>query len=477
MEEFHSFYYDQMQREPVTSDFTVPVGTVLTPELLQEIIDDNEDNHLPRYQWLDAAYNTKYKIFDPTKAKADYKADNRLAADMAYDITETFEGYFIGNPIQLRSDKQDFLDEYEERNFQEDVNADLSKMCSKFGHAYEMLYQDDDGLPRSVALTPRLSFMVYDDSVLHRPLWFVRYSYDEDGHLKGSYSDSQNVVPFSDEEGTLLFGEPQSHYFGAVPAIEYKQNTEKRGLYEGVLNLIEAYNKVLSEKANDVDYFADSYMVVTGQELPDDFKKDLKEYRLINLFGGSDEDGASVQVEFLAKPNGDTTQENLIDRLEMLIFKMAMVPDITDESFSTASGIALKMRLLPMSNMAKNKERKFKRAIKERLRLLANYPNQNFSGDDWMKVEITMQRNMPEDLASEASIAGSLSGIVSEETQLSVLSVVDDPEKEIERKQEEQNKKNDSLSDRMPLNRTKEETDETDRTVQRQEEAERTRIA
>lgn len=94
-----------------------------------------------------------------------------------------------------------------------------------------------------------------------------------------------------------------------------------------------------------------------------------------------------------------------------------------------------------------------------------------------MKVEITMQRNMPEDLASEASIAGSLSGIVSEETQLSVLSVVDDPEKEIERKQEEQNKKNDSLSDRMPLNRTKEETDETDRTVQRQEEAERTRIA
>lgn len=473
MEEFHSFYYDQMQREPVTSDFTVPVGTVLTPELLREIIDDNEDNHLPRYELLDAAYNTKFKIFSPSIKKPDYKADNRLAADMAYDITETFEGYFIGNPILLKSDKQEFLDEYHERNFQEDVDADLSKMCSKFGHAYEMLYQDDEGRPRSVALTPRLSFMVYDDSVLHRPLWFVRYSYDEDGYLKGSYSDSQNVIPFSDEEGTLLFGEPQPHYFGGVPAIEYRQNTEKRGLYEGVLNLIESYNKVLSEKANDVDYFADAYMVVTGQELPDDYKENLREYRLINVFGGSDEDGSSVNVEFLAKPNGDSTQENLINRLEMLIFKMAMVPDITDESFSTASGIALKMRLLPMSNLAKNKERKFKRAIKERLQLLSNYPNQSFSGDDWTKVEITMQRNMPEDLASEASIAGSLSGIVSEETQLSILSCVDDPNSEIERKQEEQNNRNDSLSDRMPLNRTREETNETDGNLQQRQETQR----
>ena len=89
--EFHSFYYDQLQREPVTDDFTLPGGTVMDAELLRQLIDEYRENHVPRYEYLDAAYKTKFAIFgrDP---KPDYKPDNRLAADMAYDITQTFEG-------------------------------------------------------------------------------------------------------------------------------------------------------------------------------------------------------------------------------------------------------------------------------------------------------------------------------------------------------------------------------------------------
>ena len=64
-----------------------------------------------------------------------------------------------------------------------------------------------------------------------------------------------------------------------------------------------------------------------------------------------------------------------------------------------------------------------------------------------------MHRNMPEDLASEASVAGSLSGIVSEETQLSVLSCVDDPKKEIERKNTEKQERSGFLIDGMPTSR------------------------
>jgi hypothetical protein len=49
-------------------------------------------------------------------------------------------------------------------------------------------------------------------------------------------------------------------------------------------------------------------------------------------------------------------------------------------------------------------------------------------------------------------MAGVLSGITSRETQLSVLSVVDDPKKELERIQEEA--KSDLTSLTMPTNRT-----------------------
>ena len=456
--EFHSFYYDRLKKEPVTDDFVVPRDTAMTPELLMRLIDEHRDMHVPRYEFLGEAYETHYEIFG-REPKPDYKPDNRLAVDFAYDITETFEGYFIGIPVDLKIEDEstaDYLDWWREHNAQDDVDAELSKMASKFGHAYEMMYQDDEGLPRSAPMSPLCSFMVYDDSVLKRPMWYVTYLYDEDGGLRGNWSDSMDVVPFEDAGGALAFGEPEAHYFGMVPAIDFMQNTERRGLYEGVLNLIEAYNSAISSKADDVEYFADAYMVVEGMELPDGFKTDLRENKLINLWGD-----AALKVYFLQKPDGDVAQENLINRLEMLIFKMAMVPDITDDTFSTASGTALKMRLMPMNNLARNKERKFTRGIKQRLRMLANYPGQPFSGDDWQRVEITMHRNMPEDLAAEVDVAGGLSGIVSEETQLSILSCVDDPKREIERKNAEREARAD-VTEGYPTNRVEDQDDDRD---------------
>lgn len=459
--EFHSFYYDQMQREPSTDDFRLPAGTEMTEGLLQRLVDEFEQDHKPRYEYLDKVYDTHYAIFDRSwRRKPDYKPDNRLSADFCYTITDTFEGYYIGVPMTLsvkggdegrKKTVEAFIAEFTARNLQEDVDAELSKMASKFGHAYEMLYQDEDGMPRSIAVAPLTAFMVYDDSVLKRPLFFVRWFYGDDGAIKGSWSDAAQVVDFARTNDGFAFGEPSAHAFGSVPAVDFRQNTEGRGLYEGVLSLIEQYNAVLSEKANDVEYFSDCYMVVKGKELDESEIENIRENKIINLFGESTE---GLDVMFLVKPNADGVQENLINRLETLIYKTAMVPDITDDNFATASGIALKMRMMPMSNLARNKELKFRRGVQERMRLLAAYPNADFAGDDWQAVEVTMHRNMPDDLQSEASVAGQLSGIVSEETQLSVLSCVSDPKAEMQRKRDEQEEKADAISGGMPTNRT-----------------------
>ena len=50
----------------------------------------------------------------------------------------------------------------------------------------------------------------------------------------------------------------------------------------------------------------------------------------------------------------------------------------------------------------------------------------------------TFTRNVPRNILEEAQIVGQLSGQVSEETKLSVLSIVDDPQKEIERMEREE---------------------------------------
>ena len=109
--------------------------------------------------------------------------------------------------------------------------------------------------------------------------------------------------------------------------------------------MIDAYNKAISEKANDVDYFADAYMKVLGSKLEDEDLEHIRDNRIINLEG----DATEVIVDFLQKPNGDTTQENLIDRLEKLIFQISMVANISDENFGTSSGIAMKYKEISSS--------------------------------------------------------------------------------------------------------------------------------
>ena len=210
--------------------------------------------------------------------------------------------------------------------------------------------------------------------------------------------------------------------------------------------MIDAYNKAVSEKANDVDYFADAYLKVLGTLLEEDDIKHIRDNRIINFDG----DIEKIIVEFLQKPDGDTTQEHLIDRLERLIFQISMVANISDENFGTSSGIALKYKLQSMSNLAKTKERKFNSGMNRRYMLIFSNPVSGMKKDDWVKVKPIFTRNFPANILEETQIAVNLDGITSKQTQLGTLSIIDNVGKEIERiEKEEAKSQNDAVMRQM----------------------------
>lgn len=138
-------------------------------------------------------------------------------------------------------------------------------------------------------------------------------------------------------------------------------------------------------------------------------------------------------VEFMQKPNADTSQENLLNRLERLIYQISMVANINDENFGTSSGIALKYKLLSMTNLAKTKERKFVSGMNRRYRLIFSNPVSMMNKDAWVGIKYNFTFNIPANLSDEATVATQLEGIVSKETQLSVLSIVDDVQSEMDK--------------------------------------------
>jgi SPP1 family phage portal protein len=421
----------------------------LTDAKLNQFIMRHAAESTFRYKPLDDAYRTDYPIFHE-KSKPKWKPDNRIAVNFAKYIVDTMNGYFIGNPIKITVDGEnesiadyvEFLDQY---NDQDDNNAELSKICSIFGKGYEMYYNDEDGNVGIIYLDPMEAFMIYDDSVLRKERYFVRLYKDVDNVLHGSVSDEQKVRWFTLKGKLVWDKKEQEHYFDGVPATEYRENKECQGIFEPVMSMIDAYNKAISEKANDVDYFADAYLKIIGTLLDEDELKHIRSDRVINFDG----DAENLMIDFLQKPDGDVTQEHLIDRLEKLIFQIAMVANISDENFGTSSGIAMSYKLQAMNNLRKTKERKFTSGMNRRYKLIFSNPGNAMQKNDWVKLHYKFTPNVPANLLEESQIAQNLSGVVSQETQLGVLSVVDNPKAEIERIDKEEEKPKDIVMQQM----------------------------
>lgn len=411
--------------------FRVPKDTEMTLSLLQEFLDKHTREVDDRYEKLKDAYESDHEILHAAP-KPKNKPDNRVVVNFPKYIVDTMNGFFIGNPIKTVADDDavaDYVDYLDQYNDQDDNNAELSKICSIYGSGYEMYYTDENAELCITYLTPVESFMIYDESIIERPLFFVRRYTDNENTEWGSISNSYGVRNFKVTGGLQWTDEWQPHYFPGVPATEYIENAERQGLFEPVLSLVNAYNKALSEKANDVDYFADCYMKILGTKIENDDVAFIRDTRILNFAG---EDSQAIVAEFMDKPNSDTTQENLLNRIERLIFQISMVANISDENFGAASGISLKYKLQAMSNLEKTKERKFTSGMNRRYKLLFGHPASKVPADAWVQLHYHFTPNFPANLLEEAQIAAQMEGIVSKETQLKVLSIVDNVRDELD---------------------------------------------
>ena len=427
----------------------VPAGTEMSARLLESLIQKHKELIKGKYKELDDAYIGDYAIFHGARKPA-WKPDNRIAINFARYISDTFTGFFDGIPVKMNvtgedpSGKiKDYVELLDARNNMDDQNAELCKLSNNFGIAYEMYYNDEQGETGIIHLSPLEAFMVYDDSILSRPMFFVRYTKGADDIERGSYSDSSVVRHFECKGGLRFTDEGYEHYFGEVPATEYVHNAERIGIYEDALSAINAFNKALSEKADNVEYFADAYLKVVGPRVDEDDTKFIRDTRIINLYKDPTRAGESdtMDAAFLAKPDSDSTEEHLLDRLFRLIFQLSMVVNISDESFGSASGIALKYKLTVMYNLFRTKSRKFGAAMARRYKIIFSSPCARTHGVDpqaWTGVVPVFTPNFPANTSEEVENAAKLDGVVSRATQLSLLSFIDDTNAEIEAIQAEQ---------------------------------------
>ena len=408
----------------------------LTERDIKKIIEENEGG--TKYQRLEGYYVGDHDILRYTK-KDKAVPNNRLVNNMPRYITDTAVGYFLGKPVTYSSQDDAFLQALQDifdYNDEQDENTELAKTASIDGSCFEMLYMDEDAMIRFVKVAPGSCVMIYETGY-STPMAALRFihSKDRDGNpiKKVEFWTSTECWYFiSLHGGPLELTDIVEHYWQDVPFIEYINNEERIGDFEGVITLVDAYNRVQSNTANFFQYNDEAILKVLkmGEVTPQNIK-DMKEAGAILL-----EDGGDIQ--WLIKEVADTPLENYKQRLREDMRLFSNVPNLNDENFGgNLSGVAVSYKLWGLEQVCAIKERKFKRALQRRIELITTMLNIQGGHYDYRDIDLQFRRNRPQNLLESAQIVTTLSGELSRESRLQMLPTVDNVQDELQKLEEE----------------------------------------
>ena len=318
------------------------------------------------------------------------------------------------------------------------MNKDIAKWQSICGEGYEITYIDNDGNIRFKALPGIGMIPIYNDDLEEKLIYVIRYwqTYDIEADKDIDYVEVYSAVDITkyqaDIVGNLQQIEQKYHVFGQVPVTPYYNNDECQGDFELVISEIDAYDSFESDSVNEADYFADSYLVLSGMEgTTSEDIAGMKENRVLVFPEGG-------EGQWLTKTVNDTWIENEKKRLDQDIHKFSFCPPMTDENFaSNASGVAMKYKLMGLENKVGVKENEFEKGLRRRIELIYGIMRKVSGDTGYLDINIVFTRNLPQDLAAAADTVIKLDGIVSDETRLALLPLDIDAAVELEKVEEQ----------------------------------------
>jgi len=432
--------------------FYFDMDEVIDEDFITKIVNKFNLEMVGHYQMLDRYYEVKNdgiaKRFMNGK-----KPDNKLFHGFARYITNMATSYFAGRPVEYLIEDEEYkkvLLPYLDDAYNFDY--EISKEASKKGIAYELLYVTENSELRSRQYSAEDIIPIYSASPDEFLNGFIKLSaiYNLDGYLKkerAAVYDKTDIYEFERSTGNGRFSlvDIRKHYLNDVPLIVYWNTQEMNSDYEGVISLIDAYDRAESNTANDMDYFTDAYLLIKGAEgglvdeegediLLSDSDEALKNKRIMYL----DEKG---DAKFLEKDGDNSSIEEFKNRVFKDIFFVSQVPALTDESFAgDLSGIAIKYKLIGLEQLAIMKENRMRLAKAKKISMITDWINWKKSKNyDASTVKQKYTRNFTENVSEIIDNVTKLTGVVSKRTQLDMLpkEIIADTNKELETIDEE----------------------------------------
>jgi SPP1 family phage portal protein len=349
--------------------------------------------------------------------------DNRIPVPFVRRALKIVKGYFakVGNITY--SDESGWFEKYLkpifDANNEEMETAVMFEDSVTYGAPFELHWFDVvDGL-QFAPLPVDQSIPVYSDDLKPKLTAFVWLRKSGNEEIATWYSDKEyqefrKSSKAEKPEWILDTKRSGIHLYGRVPVIEANIDRDKRNMFDPVLPLIDAYDKLISSVANEHEKFENSILLlrnyldtVTKDENGLTAADKVKMWRTLDQLGDNVRDSAA----YLERNVNDTFINNTLDRFERLIYEMLCIFNPNDNSFATASGIAQAYKLLGFELLVSDMESYFSQFLQARIKLIAGHGSGRIQNKENASfVTIHFERDLPFDVETMARIALILSG-------------------------------------------------------------------
>jgi SPP1 family phage portal protein len=404
----------------------------ITTALINRIIERHQMNALhTRHLWgryngfaSDVPISTRTPRFETKNGK---EINNKLANDFFSEIVDIETGYFAGKPITYTysntEESEDVtgtekavdeaskaLNDFVTRNNMYDLDMLTTKYTSAAEYCGRLFYIDEEGNERVKVLPPYETIVLFKNEMTE-PSYGIRYytfhDLNDQEIIKAEFYDNAYKINYQGFVGSLeQIGEPEPHLFDYCPLQGIPNNPEMLGSPEKVISLIDSYDKILSDSANEIESFANAYMVFENVNIKDEEITEAQATGAIRFFNGT----GNGKVYFLTKDLNDAYIENKLNRLENNIYRFSKTPNFADTQYNNGSGVSLKFKLTGLETKCAMFEAKMHSAATYMFKVLGSSFKKKKIPFDYLQAYITCKRNFPADLANEATTAATLLG-------------------------------------------------------------------
>ena len=303
---------------------------------------------------------------------------NKIVENRANEIVSFKVGYLCGEPIQYVGRSGDDvvsagIQQLNEMMFSESKasqDKEIVEWQMICGTAYRLVLpdttEDEDDAPFEMfTLDPRDSFIVYSNSIDNKPIMGVKYYTDESGISTYSVYSHNHFWKIKDTK----IVESKSHGLGVIPIFEYPANNARLGAFEIVLPLLDAINKVASNRLDGVEQFVQAFIKFINCDISKDDFEALKELGAIKV---KSTDGANADVDMITNELNQGQTQTLVDYLYQTVLTICGIPNRNGGSSTSDTGSAVLLRdgWSLAESRAKDSELMFKKAEKKVLKLI-----------------------------------------------------------------------------------------------------------